>query len=78
MWLEKRIEDCADLDERVGLKSLLDIIKQVSCTRTIDSDDASYAIFVERSQKTTSPSPHENKKFLAQLVFSNALRRIWG
>ncbi|CAN0139037.1 unnamed protein product [Pylaiella littoralis] len=29
VWLEKRIEDCADLDERVGLKSLLDIIKQV-------------------------------------------------
>lgn len=29
VWLEKRIEDCEDLDERVGLKSLMDIIKQV-------------------------------------------------
>ena len=29
VWLEKRIEDCEDLEERVGLKSLLDIIKQV-------------------------------------------------
>lgn len=29
VWLDKRIEDCEDLEERVGLKSLQDIIKQV-------------------------------------------------
>lgn len=28
-WLEQKIQDCDDLDERVGLKSLMDIIKQV-------------------------------------------------
>ncbi|CAM9504245.1 unnamed protein product [Ascophyllum nodosum] len=28
-WLEQKIEDCQDIDERVGLKSLLEIIVQV-------------------------------------------------
>lgn len=32
-WLAKKIEDCEDLDERVGLKSLMDIITQVRDVR---------------------------------------------
>eukprot|EP00903_Cladosiphon_okamuranus_P011527 g10854.t1 len=52
-WLEKKIEDCDDLEERVGLKSLLDIIKKVKgfVDKALAEEEAEKAAAAEAGDK---------------------------
>eukprot|EP00752_Nemacystus_decipiens_P017738 g15905.t1 len=71
VWLEKRIEDCEDLEERVGLKSLLDIIKQVK--EYVDK-----ALAEEEAEKTAAAAEAGGKKdgaVDAEVILTKAFRQ---